>query len=67
MSDEQIKQNADAYAGSSTKHLQQPYEEYKLKYNAYIAGAHSCDEEIRQLKNALSSAQRRMIELIEIL
>ena len=67
MSDEQIKQNADAYAGSSAKHLQQPYEEYKLKYDAYIAGAQSFYEENRQLKNALSSAQRRMIELIEIL
>ena len=49
MTEEQIKQNAEAYAGNSAKHLQHPYEEYKLRYDAYTAGAHSRDEEIGRM------------------
>lgn len=50
MTDEEIKQNAEVYAGNSAKHLQQPYEEYKLRYDAYIAGAHSRDKEIKEFQ-----------------
>ena len=53
MTDEQILQNADKYAGNSAKHMQQPYEEYKLRYDAYIEGAHSRDEEIGRMNTTI--------------
>lgn len=62
MTREEIRQNAAEYVlnfeptGVIT--------EDRLK--CYIAGAHSCDEEIKQLKKALSSAQKAMAELAEI-
>jgi hypothetical protein len=57
MTDEQIKQNAEEYAGNSAKHLQQPYEEYKLRYDAYLAGVHSRDDEIKELKKKVSALE----------
>lgn len=63
MTDEQIGQNAGAYAGNSAKHLQQPYEEYKLRYDAYIAGAHSRNEEIEELQDELKLHRNQWISV----
>ena len=57
MTDEQIKQNAEAYAEQHAVRIDGGgYEEeydYEEQENAYIAGAHSRDEEIKGLYNSL--------------
>lgn len=57
MTEEQIKQNAEAYAEQHAVRIDGGgYEEeydYKEQENAYIAGAHSRDEEIEELKKKL--------------
>lgn len=63
MTEEQIIQNAEKYAGNSAKHLQQPYEEYKLRYDAYIEGAHSRDKEIWTLKGLLKISEQEIKQL----
>lgn len=65
MTEEQIKQNAEAYANKSRQY----YLEvgcYEWICDAHEAGAHSLDEEIEQLKTAISSAQKAMAELAEM-
>lgn len=58
MTDEQIKQNAEAYAEQHAVRIdgggwEEEYD-YEEQENAYIAGAHSRDKEIKELleKNA---------------
>lgn len=70
MTEEQIKQNAEEYASKVA-----PAKIHKTGIPAainhavtvsFIAGAHSRDEEIKQLRKALSSAQQAMAELAEM-
>lgn len=68
MTEEQIKKDAERYASV----YYHPYDsENNPQYlivseDSFIAGAHSRDEEIEQLRKALSSAQQAMAELAEI-
>lgn len=68
MTEEQIKQNAEEYANSMRLSTENPPSDYHIGiYDGYIAGAHSRDEEIEQLKKAVSSAQKAMAELAEMI
>lgn len=54
MTEEQIKQNAEAYAEQHAVRIdgggwEEEYD-YEEQENAYIAGAHSRDDEIKELK-----------------
>ena len=57
MTDEQIEKNAKQYAKKHEKiinyHHDDPETDFEDKKNAYLAGAHSRDEEIEQLKSAV--------------
>lgn len=64
MIDEQIKQNAEAYACPENSCLSDIEKERVMTH--FIAGAHSRDEEIKQLRKALSSAQQAMAELAQM-
>ena len=63
MTEEQIKQNAEVYAEERCIRYN---EQYGACYDAYIAGAHSRDEEVEQLRRALFSAQQAMAELAQM-
>ena len=63
MTEEQIKQIAEVYAKERCIRYN---EQYGACYDAYIAGAHGRDEEIEQLRKALSSAQQAMAELAQM-
>ena len=57
MTDEQIKQNADAYANSLRLSTENPPSDYHIGiYDGYLIGAHSRDEEIEELNNLLNEA-----------
>ena len=50
MTDEQIKQNAEAYARRvAESHIIEKRPAYFAAFNAFISGAHSRDEEIKEL------------------
>lgn len=54
MTDEQIKQNADAFAMKvAESHIIEKRPAYVAAFNTFMAGAHSRDEEVNQLENAL--------------
>lgn len=55
MTDEQIKQNAEAYADVFGRHM---VDYYGVK-DAYIAGAHSRDEEIESLQKQIVHLSQR--------
>ena len=58
MNEEQIRQNAEEYAdGFYDRKFQNSL--WKDKYYAHIAGAHSRDEEIENLRNVLQSEQEQ--------
>ena len=63
MTEEQIKQNAEEYA---LKRTLVSMNSFHGMVEDYLAGAHSRDEEIKQLRKALSSAQQAMAELAQI-
>ena len=64
MTEEQIKQNAEAYA---SKLVERDYHEdiWLDLYDAYIAGAHSRDEEIKELKEEIESLQEQYDSLFD--
>lgn len=62
MTDEQIKQNAEQYALKKTLIST---DSFHGMVESYLEGAHSRDEEIKQLRKALSSAQQAMVEFAE--
>jgi hypothetical protein len=53
MTDEQIEQNADAYADVFGRHM---VDYYGVK-DAFISGAHSRDEEVNQLEKKVSALE----------
>lgn len=54
MTDEQIKQNAEAYARRvAESHIIEKRPAYFAAFNAFISGAHSRDEEIEELKGKI--------------
>ena len=55
MTEEQIKQNAEVYAEERCIRYN---EQYGACYDAYIAGAHSRDEEIYDLKRDIEDLQK---------
>jgi len=63
MTDEQIKQNAEEYA---IKVCEETPIDYRIVVNTFIAGAHSRDEEIKELQEenlhmeSLLSMHRKM-------
>lgn len=65
MTEEIIKQRAEDYANSMYDKKYQS-ELWKECYMIHIAGAHSRDEEIKELKKALSSVQKGMAEHAEL-
>lgn len=56
MTDEQIKQNAEAYMSSDIGIIR------KEKYEAYIEGAHSLDEEIKELEERIKVLDMNLVE-----
>ena len=56
MTDEQIKQKAEAYAKERCIRYN---EQYGYCYDAFIAGAHSRDEEIEELKKQIERLSQR--------
>lgn len=58
MNDEQIKQKAKAYADNAMK-----VPAYTRAYDAYIAGAHSRDEEISRMQESLGECRRALFQL----
>ena len=67
MTDEQIKQNAEEYA---KKHYDIPFEDNRIEKGiiseeSYIAGAHSRDEEVEELKEQLKSAVSMLKDIYE--
>ena len=65
MTEEQIKQNAKKCARLLLMPFQAPTDEYKGRYEGFIAGAHSRDEEIEKYKSRILELQRKLIELGE--
>lgn len=70
MTNEQIKQNAEAYAKKHEKvlhyyHGEEPETDFEDKKNAYIAGTHSRDKEIEELKEEIESLKENEKELFE--
>ena len=54
MTDEQIKQNADAYAMRVAElHIIEKRPAYVAAFNAFMSGAHSRDEEVASLLSQL--------------
>ena len=70
MTEEQIKQNALEYSGCSESWFNDvSYIGESTAYDdahAFYDGAHSRDEEVEQLRKALSSAQQAMAELAQM-
>ena len=64
MTDEQIKQSSEAYCDEYFSPLDVDGGQYAEE--DFIAGYHSRNEEIEQLKKAIYSAQKAMAELAEI-
>lgn len=68
MTNEQIKQNAVVYAELLTAGNKEHYRTtYTAAKEGYETGAHSRDEEIEHLKKAVSSAQKGMAKLAEMI
>ena len=63
MTEKQIKKNAEKCARLVLMPFQAPTDEYKGRYEGFIAGAHSRDEEIEKLKKALLSARKAFAKL----
>ena len=63
MTDEQIKQNAEAYCDENFSPLDVDRRQYAEE--DFIAGAHSRDEEIEKYKSRILELQRKLIELGE--
>ena len=64
MTDEQIKQNADAFAIKvAESHIIEKRPAYVAAFNAFISGAHSRDEEVNQLENALRNVNEHCHQL----
>ena len=64
MTDKQIKQNAEEYADALYDRKYQN-ELWRENYGAHIAGAHSRDEEIKELKEEIESMKENEKELFE--
>lgn len=60
MTEEQIKQNAEVYAEERCIRYN---EQYGACYDAYIAGAHSRDEEIEELKKRIAELEDEVAQL----
>lgn len=67
MTNEQIKQNAEIYAEEHAVRIdnggfEEEYD-YKEQEDAYIAGAHSRDEEISRMQESLDECRRALFQL----
>lgn len=62
MTDEQIKQNAEDFARKVNTFAEDESVFFAVK-DGYIAGAHSCDEEIKQLKKCILSTKNTIAKL----
>jgi hypothetical protein len=63
MTEEQIKRNAEEYASELVERAY--HEEIWLDlYDAFIAGAHSRDEEVKQLKESMRKLRLRLMQQI---
>ena len=67
MIDEQIKQNADAYAMIvAESHIIDKRPAYVAAFNAFMSGAHSRDKEVERLKKKLLFAQKELSEFSKL-
>lgn len=60
MTDEQIKQNAGKYARLVLMPYQTLTDEYKGRYEGFIAGAHSRDGEVEMLQNQIEELSEQL-------
>ena len=64
MTDEQIKQNAEAYARRvAESHIIEKRPAYFAAFNAFISGAHSRDEEIGRMNTTIRLYANQIAQL----